>query len=120
MSRVPDTEELWARLRRFMARWGTVDDTARGLSLTWGEQHWVTEVEITQDELYAYVHEYVNWRIEHGLDTGLENGVDDDRENRLPMPLMDSFGDCFGPQDQAYLRIRLQGLDFVVVPDATP
>lgn len=95
-----------------MGQWGTVDDTARGLSLTWGEQRWVTEVQMTQAELHAYVSDHVRWRTEHGLDDGLEDG--------LPLPLMDSFGDCFGPQDQPYARLELQGLELQVVSDAAP
>lgn len=95
-----------------MSRWGTVNETPRGLSLTWGDDGRVTEVEMTKAELFAYVDDYVRWRIEHGLDDGLEDG--------LPSPLTDSFGDCFGPQEEPYARMELQGLDFRVIPDATP
>lgn len=95
-----------------MGRWGTVTETPRGVSLTWREDGWVTEVEITKAELYAYVDDFVHWRIEHGLDDGLEDG--------LPSPLTDSFGECFGPQEEPYARMELQGLVFHVIPDAVP
>ncbi len=54
----------------------------------------------------------MHWRIENGHDDGLDDG--------LPLPLMDSFGDCFGPQDVPYARLELQGLEFQIVPGATP
>lgn len=95
-----------------MGQWGTVEDTVRGLRLTWGERGWVTEVQMTQAELHNYVMENVRWRLEHGLDDGLEDG--------LPLPLMDSFGDCFGPQDQPYALLRLDGLELQIIPSASP
>jgi hypothetical protein len=117
---VPDAEEMWVRLGRFMSQWGSVAETARGWSLTWGENDWVTEVEITREELHAYTYEHVRWRFEHGLDDGLGPNLGDGRELRLPLGLMDSFGECFGPQLEPYGRMKLEGLVFKVIPDAVP
>lgn len=90
-----------------MGQWGVVHDSPRGLQLTWGSGNQVTEVEMTTAQLVGYVAAYVTWRAERGLDDGLEDG--------LPLPLMDSFGDCFGPQEAPYARLALDGLDFRVV-----
>lgn len=85
----------WAHLVRFLSQWGRVERSARGLQLFWGEH--VTEIEITPSELDAYVRKF----------TRLTDG--------LPLPLMDSFGDCFGPQEEPYARVALVGLDLKVV-----
>lgn len=90
-----------------MGQWGEVQETPRGLQLAWAEGRHLTEVEMTKTQLLDYVADYVRWRTEHGLGDGLDNG--------LPMPLLDSFGDCFGPQEAPYARLALVGLDFHLV-----
>jgi hypothetical protein len=101
----PSREVLWERFRAFLGQWGEVRDSPYGLQLTWGSR--VTEVELTQSQLHEYVKDFVGRRTELGLDDGLGNG--------LPLPLTDSFGDCFGPQAGPYARVALEGLDFRVV-----
>ncbi len=38
----------------------------------------------------------------------------------LPLPLVDSFGDCFGPQLAVHAEYALEGLDFRHVPGSSP
>jgi len=104
---LPSAEILWERLRAFLGQWGEVHESPRGLRLTWGGARQVTEVELSRPQLAEYVAAYVGARAEHGLDDGLGNG--------LPLPLLDSFGDCFGSQEAPYARLALAGLDLRVV-----
>lgn len=101
---IPATGTLWQRFRTFLEQWGTVQETATGVQLSWGDH--VTEVTLTPSQLHEYVADFVTWRTEHGMDDGLTSG--------LPLPLMDSFGETFGPQESAYARVELVGLGFQV------
>ena len=105
---VPSADVLWNRLRAFLGQWGEVDEGPRGLVLRWGDQ--VTEVEMTRVQLHEFVADFVRWRVERGLDDGLQNG--------LPLPLTDSWQDAFGPQTEPYARLALVGLAFEVVAHA--
>lgn len=103
-------DQLWELLRTFIGQWGSVRETELGLLLTWGDEQWETEIEINRIQLQRYVADFAAARRAAGLDDGLANG--------LPLPLMDSFGACFGTQASPYQHLALQGLEFDVVTTA--
>lgn len=111
MKPIPTEDELWRTWLEFLARYGTVEaDPEAGATVTVDGR--ASLFRMSRPALHDYVIDFVGWRRAHGYSDGLGDG--------LPLPLMDSFGDCFGPQLAVHAEYALEGLDFRHVPGSSP
>ena len=104
---MPTSDELWSSWLAFLAQYGTLEVVPDvGVKVFWESQ--ASLFRLAKDQLFEYVLEFVARRRERGLSDGLDNG--------LPLPIMDSAGECLGPQGAEYAEYELEGLGFRRVP----
>lgn len=112
---VPSETECWSRWTKYLARYGACEATSNGVLVRLDprmmlEQDWTAYVVLSTSELHEYVDSYVRYRIDLGLDDGLEAG--------LPNPLTDSIFEGIGVQSEPRVTYALQGLVFE--PEGNP